>query len=153
MAAIWAFSPPVSSARAFSMAVTWSSNLARVSATGLSWASRRALASSSCDLKVSEARSTSVSATASADWAAWALSSSALEPCCASASRSLSSARARAVRAAAELQVGVERRSGEGERQDGEHEHGSVHAPFATITRPRPEGSAAAQVRFAPLPP
>ncbi len=70
MAAIWAFSPPVSSARAFSMAVTWASNLARVSATGLSWASRRALARSSCDLKVSDARSTSVFATASADWAA-----------------------------------------------------------------------------------
>jgi hypothetical protein len=47
------FSPPVSSARAFSMAATCSSNLARVSATGLSWPAMRSMARASCERKVS----------------------------------------------------------------------------------------------------
>ena len=76
-AAICSFSPPVSSARVFSSAVTCSSNLARVSATGLSWASSRGWASSSRLRKVSSLRLSSSSATRLADCAAWAFRNSA----------------------------------------------------------------------------
>ncbi|MNJ34275.1 hypothetical protein D3C77_289790 [compost metagenome] len=93
------FSPPVSSARAFSSAVTCSWNLARVSETGLSWASIRSRATRSWAWKVSVARATSLVATASADWAAWALRNSAMESRLSSISASRASAASSAPRA------------------------------------------------------